>query len=86
MKLMNHGVAVRPDAEHTQKVGAIVIPDTVKSTSKQKEGMVLDVGPGTEDKPMEVRPGDKIVYKNEEYPQSEGCDIIGCDDIMWVID
>lgn len=78
-------MAVRPDATHTQQVGAVIIPDTAKSMAKTKEGMVLAVGGGTRDEPIEVRPGDKVVYKREEYPQSEGCDIVHQHDILYVV-
>jgi hypothetical protein len=34
---------------------------------------------------MEVTPGDTVMYKNNEYPKSGICDVVGLDDILYVL-
>ena len=82
---MNAGVAVKPTVRPTMQVGKIIIPDTAKAKSDTKEGVVIGTGKGTAEKPMEVSAGDRVIYKGNEYPTSEGCDIIAMDDILFVI-
>ena len=43
-----------------QKVGGIIIPDTVKE--KPQRGKVVAVGQGTKDDPMELKEGDEVLY------------------------
>ncbi len=83
---MNLGVLIEPIAEHTeQRLGSIIIPNTVTVKSKQTKGIVKAVGKGTNDKPMEVSVGDVVMYKNIEYPKSGDFDVVKLDDILYVI-
>ncbi|MDD6438439.1 MAG: co-chaperone GroES [Prevotella sp.] len=43
-----------------QKVGGIIIPDTVKE--KPQRGKVVAVGQGTKDDPMVLKEGDEVLY------------------------
>ena len=63
MKLMNLGIAVEKvekKTDETQRM--ILIPDSVKISSKFNEGTVKFVGSGYFDRPMEVAVGDVIMY------------------------
>jgi hypothetical protein len=44
----------------------------------------MATGQGTKSTPMEVKIGDVIVYRKENYPQSEGMDIIDMNDVLYV--
>jgi co-chaperonin GroES (HSP10) len=63
----------------------IVIPNTAKQTEKIKKGVIIAVGAGEKDNPMQVSVGERIVYKKADYPISEGCEIIHQDDVLYVI-
>lgn len=84
MKIRNLGIAVRRIEKKVQQVGAIIIPETASVASRTREGEVIAVGQGTKDHPMEISVGENIVYKRENYPQSEGCDIIDMNDVLYV--
>ena len=43
-----------------QKLGGIIIPDTVKE--KPQRGKVVAVGQGTKDDPMVLKEGDEVLY------------------------
>lgn len=47
------------DAEQTTASG-IIIPDTAKE--KPQRGTVIAVGTGKKDEPLNVKPGDKVLY------------------------
>jgi co-chaperonin GroES (HSP10) len=82
---MNLGIAVRPKEEKQITQGSIlIIPDSVKITSKFKEGLVIEVGEGTKRNPMEVRAADRIMYKKGTYPMSGNCEIISLSDVLYV--
>ena len=53
-------VLVEPAAAEEKTASGIIIPDTAKE--KPQEGNVVAVGDGTEDKPVTVKVGDKILY------------------------
>ena len=55
-------VIVKPDeVSETQTSGGIIIPDTAKE--KPQKGEIVAVGPGeSEDTPMHVKVGDKVLY------------------------
>lgn len=53
-------VLVEPKAAETKTASGLFIPDTAKE--KPQEGIVLAVGPGKKDEPMEVKEGDKVLY------------------------
>ena len=83
-------VVVKRIAAEEKTRGGIIIPDTAKE--KPQEGEVIAVGPGkvTEDgkrQPMEVKPGDKILFgkysgsevklEDEEYLIMREEDVLG---------
>ncbi|MCI1778405.1 MAG: co-chaperone GroES [Bacteroidales bacterium] len=53
-------VLVEPKEAETKTASGIIIPDNAKE--KPQEGKVLAVGSGKKDEPMEVKPGDKVLY------------------------
>ena len=84
MKIRNLGIAVRRIEKKVQQVGGIIIPETASVASRTREGEVVAVGQGTKSTPMEVEVGQIIVYKKENHAQSEGCDIIDMNDVLYV--
>jgi co-chaperonin GroES (HSP10) len=65
-------------------VGEILIPETATVSSRTREGTVMATGQGTKSQKMEVKINDIIVYKKENFPTSEGCDIISLEDVLYV--
>ncbi len=53
-------VLVQPKEAETKTVAGIYIPDTAKE--KPQQGVVIAVGPGKKDEPMEVKVGDEVLY------------------------
>lgn len=53
-------VLIEPKAAETKTAGGLIIPDTAKE--KPQEGVVIAVGPGKVDEPMEVKVGDVVLY------------------------
>ena len=53
-------VLVEPKAAETKTASGLFIPDTAKE--KPQEGVVLAIGPGKKDEPMEVKEGDTVLY------------------------
>ncbi len=47
-------------AQAEEKVGGIIIPDTVKE--RPLKGNVVAVGEGTKDEPMILKEGDEVLY------------------------
>lgn len=60
LRSLHDRIIVLPDAVETLSDGGIVIPDTV--TNPQSKSIVICVGPGTKDKPMEAKKGDHIIH------------------------
>ncbi len=65
LKLLADRVVVKAIQQEEKTKGGIVLPDTAKE--KPQEGEVVAVGPGKlldngERAPMEVKPGDKVLY------------------------
>ena len=85
MKVKNQGVIVQPVEKKVTQVGSIIIPETASVSNKTKEGTVIAVGEGSKNSPMQVRPGEKIVYKKEFYPKAGEYDVIDQNDILYVI-
>ena len=72
--------------EKVKKIGSIIIPDTVKTKTTLMEGEVKAVGNGTPMIPMEVEPGDHIMYMyNENRPVIDEMVLIQVDDIYLVV-
>lgn len=53
-------VLIEPKEAETKTASGLYIPDTAKE--KPQEGIVLAVGPGKKDEPMELKAGDKVLY------------------------
>ena len=53
-------VVVEPKAAETQTASGLYIPDTAKE--KPQQGVVVAVGPGKKDEPMEVKVGETVIY------------------------
>ena len=53
-------VLVEPQEAQTKTASGIFIPDTTKE--KPQQGKVVAAGPGKKDEPMEVKPGDVVLY------------------------
>lgn len=53
-------VLVEPIEAETKTASGIIIPDSAKE--KPQEGIAVAVGNGTEDEPMTVKVGDKVLY------------------------
>ena len=53
-------VLVEPAAAEEKTAGGIIIPDTAKE--KPQQGTIVAVGAGTDEKPVTVSVGDKILY------------------------
>lgn len=84
MKLMNLGVAIKEIPMQEKKVGSIIIPETSSAPAKNRRGEVVAVGGGTDEREMEVRVGDVVMYKKDNYPLSEGCEIVHLNNILYV--
>lgn len=53
-------VVVKVLEAETQTKSGIIIPDSAKE--KPLEGVIMAVGKGTEDEPMEVKIGDQVIF------------------------
>ena len=53
-------VLIEPQEAQTKTASGIFIPDTAKE--KPHQGKVVAAGPGKKDEPMEVKPGDVVLY------------------------
>lgn len=60
IKPLGTRVLVKPSIEEGKTTGGIIIPDSAKE--KQQSGVVLAVGGGSKDNPMEVKVGDKVLF------------------------
>jgi chaperonin GroES len=53
-------VLVEPLAAEQKTASGIIIPDTAKE--KPQRGKIVAVGKGKKDEPMELKPGDEVLY------------------------
>ena len=53
-------VLVEPKEAETKTAAGLYIPDT--ATEKPQQGVIVAVGPGKKDEPMEVKVGDEVLY------------------------
>lgn len=60
IKPLQDRVLVEPKEAETVTAGGLIIPDTAKE--KQQQGVVIAVGSGKKDEPMEVKVGDTVLY------------------------
>ena len=60
IKPIGERVLIKPKIEEEKTKGGIYIPDTAKEN--KKEGVIVEVGTGKDDKPLPLKKGDKILY------------------------
>ena len=60
LKTVLNKVIVEPVAAETVTKGGIIIPDTAQE--KPQKGVVIAVGNGKADEPMEVKAGDTVLF------------------------
>lgn len=60
IKPIGERVLITPKVEEEKTKGGIYIPDTAKEN--KKEGIIVEVGIGKDDKPLPLKKGDKILY------------------------
>jgi len=60
IKPIGERVLIKPKKEEEKTKGGIYIPDTAKEN--KKEGVIVEVGTGKDDKPLPLKKGDKILY------------------------
>ena len=66
-------------------VGKIILPDTVKSISKQRWGRVAQVGAGTKEYPMQLKVGDRVCYLNKEGRiEVDGMILMNQEDVLYI--
>lgn len=53
-------VVIEPKEAETKTASGLYIPDTAKE--KPQQGVVLAVGSGKKDEPMEIKVGDNVLY------------------------
>ena len=53
-------VLIEPKEAETKTAGGLFIPDTAKE--KPQQGIVVAVGNGKKDEPMELKAGDTVLY------------------------
>jgi chaperonin GroES len=53
-------VLIEPSSAEEKTAGGIIIPDTAKE--KPQKGVVVAVGPGTEEHKITVKEGDTVLY------------------------
>ena len=53
-------VVIEPKEAETKTASGLFIPDTAKE--KPQQGIVVAVGPGKKDEPMELNVGDAVLY------------------------
>ena len=81
-------VLVKLEKNEAKTAGGIIIPDTAQE--KTQEGVVVEVGPGTEKEKITVKKGDKVIYDKYAGSQikinGEECLILKMSDIIAVIE
>ncbi len=60
IKPLSDRVLVEPKEAETRTAAGLYIPDTAKE--KPIQGIVIAVGPGKKDEPMELKAGDTVLY------------------------
>lgn len=84
---INDRVVVRRLAAEERTKGGIIIPDTAKE--KPQQGEVIAVGPGKDDKEMQLKPGDRVLfgkYSGQEFElDGEELLVMREDDILVIL-
>lgn len=60
LKPLGTRVVVEPKEAETMTAGGLYIPDNAKE--KPQQGVIVAVGPGSKDEPMEVKVGETVLY------------------------
>ncbi len=60
LKPLGTRVVVEPKEAETMTAGGLYIPDNAKE--KPQQGVIVAVGLGAKDEPMEVKVGDEVLY------------------------
>ncbi len=60
IKPIGERVLIKPMKEEEKTAGGIYIPETAKE--KKKQGVVVEIGTGDDDKELPVQKGDLIIY------------------------
>jgi len=60
VKPLGDRVVVKLEKNEAKTAGGIIIPDTAQE--KTQQGVVVEVGPGTEKEPITVKAGQKVMY------------------------
>jgi chaperonin GroES len=60
IKPLTDRVLIEPKEAETKTAGGLFIPDTAKE--KPQQGIVVAVGNGKKDEPMELKAGDTVLY------------------------
>ena len=68
IKPLGNGVLIKPFKKAEKTSSGIYIPDSGKKERPQ-EGEVIAVGPGKKDEPMNLKPGQHVIFKR--YSGSE---------------
>lgn len=64
IKIRSRLLLVRQEkTNEEQKIGNIIIPDIVKKKLRTTWGVVVAIGKGTNEKPMEVSVGDRVCFE-----------------------
>ena len=87
IKPLPHRVLVGPKEAEKKTAGGLYIPDTAKE--KPSQGVVIAVGSGKKDEPMEVKCGDTVLFGkyagNEVHLEDKKYLIMKQSDIMAII-
>ena len=67
VKPLGDRVLVKLEKNEAKTAGGIIIPDTAQE--KTQQGLVVDVGPGTEKEKITVKSGDRVMY--DKYAGSQ---------------
>ncbi len=60
LKPLGTRVVIEPKEAETMTAGGLYIPDNAKE--KPQQGVIVAVGPGAKDEPMEVKVGETVLY------------------------
>ena len=60
LKPLGTRVVLEPKEAETMTAGGLYIPDNAKE--KPQQGVIVAVGPGSKDEPMEVKVGETVLY------------------------
>lgn len=60
LKPLQDRVLIQPAEVENIRASGIIIPDTAKE--KPQRGIIIAVGPGKKDEPMQLKEGDQVLY------------------------